>query len=173
MEIESNGDRPRSPAWVRWAAIAAGVVALIVLGRVLGGYVQSFARWVESLGALGPLVFMAGYVLATVGFVPAFLLTVAAGAIFGLLWGTVYVWFAATLGACAAFLVARYVARGPVERRIEGNRSFAAIDRAVGSEGLKIVNLLHQEHFWSFLKQYCKVSPHAQKRALEIHFPLK
>lgn len=120
----------------------AALAALVWLGRELGGYVPRFAEWVESLGVWGPLVFIAGYAVATVAFIPGSLLTLAAGAIFGLLKGTVFVFIGATLGTSAAFLVARYVARGWVETKIEGNPRFRSIDRAVGNQGLKIVTLL-------------------------------
>ena len=73
---------------------------------------------------------------------PGSLLTLAAGAIFGLLEGTFYVFIAATLGACGAFLVARHAARPAIERRLEGNTRFAAIDRAVANQGRRIVFLL-------------------------------
>ena len=57
---------------------------------------------------------------------------------------------AATLGASAAFLVSRYVARGFVERRLAGNERFAAIDRAIGTEGRKIVLLLRLSPVFPF-----------------------
>ena len=81
-------------------------------------------------------------VAAVVVFVPASLLTLAAGAIFGLVEGTLYVFVAAVLGSCLAFLVGRHAARSAVERRIAGNPRFAAIDRAVGRQGRWIVFLL-------------------------------
>ena len=74
--------------------------------------------------------------------IPAFILTLAAGAIFGLSLGVLYVFIAAVLGSAAAFLISRYVARGAIERRLAGNARFAAIDRAVGEQGRKIVFLL-------------------------------
>jgi uncharacterized membrane protein YdjX (TVP38/TMEM64 family) len=135
---------PRS----RWAlalkvvVVLAAVAALVLLGRYFGLYIPRFATWVEGLGAWGPVVFVAGYALATVAFLPGSLLTLAAGAIFGLVEGTIYSFVGATLGAAAAFLVARYVARRPIERKIAGNPRFAAIDRAVARQGRKIVFLL-------------------------------
>jgi len=122
--------------------IAIALAALILGGRQAGQYLPQFAAWVESLGFWGPLVFVLGYAIATVAFIPGSLLTLAAGAIFGLAQGTLYTFLGATLGASAAFLIARYGARGAIERRIAGNRKFAAIDRAVGREGFKIVALL-------------------------------
>jgi uncharacterized membrane protein YdjX (TVP38/TMEM64 family) len=93
---------------------------------------------------------MVGYAVAVVAFVPASLLTLAAGAIFGLAWGTVYVFVAASVGAAGAFLVARYLARGAVEKRLDGNERFAAVDRAVGEQGRKIVFLLRLSPVFPF-----------------------
>ena len=131
-------------------AIVLGVGLLIVAGRYLGGYVPRFAQWVQSLGVWGPVVFILGYAAATVAFVPGVLLTLAAGAIFGLGPGTVYTLIGATFGASLAFLVARYVARAAIEKRIAGNSRFQAIDRAVGREGFKIVALLRLSPIFPF-----------------------
>ena len=136
-----------------WAKIALGATLLAVvvyLGRSAGAYVPQFAAWVDGLGAWGPIVFVFGYVAATLAFVPGSLLTLAAGAIFGLLKGTFYAFFAATLGATLAFLVARHGAREAIEKRIAGDSRFAAIDRAVGAEGRKIVLLLRLSPVFPF-----------------------
>ena len=74
-------------------------------------------------------------------FVPGSVLTLGAGAVFGVALGSVYVSISATLGATAAFLVGRYLARDVIARKIERNDKFAAIDRAVAEEGWKIVLL--------------------------------
>ncbi len=133
--------------------ILFGVVAVVLLisvGRQVGGRLPQFAGWVDGLGVWGPAVFIAGYAGATVAFVPGSVLTLAAGAIFGLVRGVAYVMVGATLGASLAFLVARYIARGAIEQRLEGNRRFAAIDRAVGREGRKIVFLLRLSPVFPF-----------------------
>lgn len=125
--------------------LLAGVIALgllVVVGRTVGGSVPVFAQWVQGLGAWGPLAFIAGYVVATVAFIPGSLLTLAAGAIFGVPRGVAYVLAGATLGSIAAFLVSRYVARRAIERRVAGNARFAAIDQAIGAQGRRIVLLL-------------------------------
>lgn len=128
----------------------AALAVLILAGRKAGAYVPQFAAWVESLGVWGPVVFILGYAVATVAFIPGSLLTLAAGAIFGLAKGTLYTFIGATLGASAAFLVARYGARGAIEKKIAGNPRFAAIDRAVGREGFKIVALLRLSPVFPF-----------------------
>jgi uncharacterized membrane protein YdjX (TVP38/TMEM64 family) len=123
--------------------VAAAVVAgLYFLGRGLGGYVPRFAAWVEGLGFWGPVAFIAGYALGTVAFVPGSLLTLSAGLLFGLGWGTLYATVGAFLGSTGAFLAGRYLARGAIERRLAGKPRFAAIDRAVGQEGSKLIALL-------------------------------
>lgn len=115
---------------------------LVVVGRLAGGYLPGFAAWVNGLGVWGPVVFVLGYALAVVAFVPASLLTLAAGAIFGIGKGVLLVFIAAVLGSATAFLIARYVARDAIERRLAGNPRFGAVDRAIGVEGRKIVFLL-------------------------------
>lgn len=129
----------------------AVLLALLALSRVAGGYIPAFKEWVGDLGFWGPLVFVVGYGAAVVVFVPGALLTLAGGAIFGVVRGTLYVFVAATLGACLAFLVSRYLARPAVERRFEGNARFAAIDRAVGEQGRRIVFLLRLSPVFPFV----------------------
>lgn len=140
-EIDSKSRGWGSVLW-KLALLLVGLAALLLFGRTLGGYIPQFASWVDSLGLWGPVVFIAGYALATVAFIPGSLLTLAAGAIFGLFEGTLYVFLGATLGSSLAFLVARYVARQAVEKRLDKHPRFETVDRAVAEEGLKIVFLL-------------------------------
>jgi uncharacterized membrane protein YdjX (TVP38/TMEM64 family) len=118
------------------------VAAILLLGREAGGYLPAFAGWVEAQGAWGPAVFIAGYIVATVAAVPGSLLTLAAGAIFGIAGGVAYVFAGAVTGASLAFLIARYLARPAVERRLASDPRFEQIDRAVAAQGRKIVFLL-------------------------------
>lgn len=139
----AEGEPPRRGRRLVMGLLVVAVVAVLVLaGREAAALIPRFAAWVDSLDAAGPVLFIAGYVLATVAFVPGSLLTLAAGAVFGLTRGFVIVFVGATIGATAAFLVSRHLARRPVERRLEGNDRFAAIDRAIGREGFRIVLLL-------------------------------
>jgi uncharacterized membrane protein YdjX (TVP38/TMEM64 family) len=140
----------RSGLWVK-AVIALAVVAVLVFaGKRLGALVPQFAAWVESLGVWGPLAFIVGYIVATVAFIPGSILTLAAGAIFGLARGTAFVFVGATIGSILAFLVSRYFARSAIEKRLQGNEKFANIDRAVGAQGLKITFLLRLSPVFPF-----------------------
>ena len=142
--------RGRGLPWVRLALAAAGLALLILLGRAAGSHLQEFTRFVEGLGVLGPIVFIAGYVVACVAFVPGAILTLAAGVLFGLVKGVAYVLVAAVIGSSAAFLVSRYLARGAIEKRLRGNERFALIDQAIAREGLKIVFLLRLSPVFPF-----------------------
>jgi uncharacterized membrane protein YdjX (TVP38/TMEM64 family) len=127
------------------AVVAVGVLAgLAFLGRsVPAGRVVGLTRdWVAGLGVWGALGFGVAYAVAVVGMAPAWILTVAAGAIFGPWLGTAMVSIASTTGAGLAFLVARYLGRGAVERRVGRDPRFAAMDRAIAEDGWKVVALL-------------------------------
>jgi len=150
-QIGSTGSAPaRHLPLARIALIVVGLAGLVLLGRAAGRYIPQFAQWVNKLGFWGPVVFILGYTVAAVAFVPGSLLTLAAGAIFGLAQGVVYVFIAAVLGSSAAFLVSRYVARQAIERRLANNPRFAAIDRAVGAQGRRIVFLLRLSPVFPF-----------------------
>ena len=121
-------------------------VALVFVIRALGladlVRLENLARlreWIGGFGPWAPAVFIAGYVVAVVAFVPALPLTVLGGLLFGAAWGTVYVSIASTAGACLSFLVARYAARSAVERWMAPHPALGRMDRAVARHGYRIV----------------------------------
>lgn len=73
---------------------------------------------------------------------PCFPLTLGAGFIYGFQKGFAIAIFASTLGAAAAFLVARYLARDLLKAKAEADERFRTIDRAVTRDGWKVVLLL-------------------------------
>ncbi len=131
-----------SSKW-RWGLCAtAGVVLLLALKYFhVQELLKSALDWIGKLGPWGLVIFAGLYVVATVLFVPGSVLTLGAGAVFGVVPGSVCVSVSATLGATAAFLVGRYLARDAIARKIEKHDKFASIDRAVANEGWKIVLL--------------------------------
>src|SRR5688500_778955 len=136
---------------IAWVLAGLGIVVLLLLlGRRAAGYIPAFAGWVESLGALGPLAFIAGYILATVAMVPGLLLTLAGGALFGLVRGTLYVFMAASIGATAAFLISRHVVRDAMLRRMGKDERFTAVDAAIAREGRKIAFLIRLSPLFPF-----------------------
>jgi uncharacterized membrane protein YdjX (TVP38/TMEM64 family)/rhodanese-related sulfurtransferase/sulfur relay (sulfurtransferase) complex TusBCD TusD component (DsrE family) len=99
--------------------------------------VAALESWVKNAGALGPLLYIALYAAATVLFLPGSLLTLAGGALFGPVWGTLYSLTGATLGAALAFLVARYLAQEWVRQRTGG--MLKKLLDGVDAEGWKFV----------------------------------
>ncbi|MFO7962973.1 MAG: TVP38/TMEM64 family protein [Desulfobacterales bacterium] len=127
------------------AVLAVCAIALVILALVwilpVNRYLAALLNWTEGLGFWGPLVVILTYITATVLFLPGSVLTLGSGFLFGVLMGTVWASIGSTLGAAAAFLVGRTVARDRVAKKISGRPKFGAIDEAVGEEGAKIVFL--------------------------------
>jgi uncharacterized membrane protein YdjX (TVP38/TMEM64 family) len=119
-------------------------VALLLwwAGRSLAPRLLSIVAHIQSLGPAAPIAFIAIYALAVVALVPASLLTIAGGAVFGLIRGVIYGLIGATLGSTAAFLLGRYGARRLVAKRLAGMPRFVAIEQAVSARGRRIVFLL-------------------------------
>lgn len=103
---------------VLFAALAAAILLAYRYRDLLN--VAALESWIKAAGALGPVLYMAVYAVATVLFLPGSVLTLAGGALFGPVWGTLYSLTGATLGATAAFLVARYLASDWVSRKASG-----------------------------------------------------
>lgn len=138
------------PKLVRFMSLAiVGTVLLAAApamaqdaGGGIQGTLQNALNWINGLGPIAPIVFMLLYTVVTVSFLPASALTLGAGAVFGIVKGVVFVFFGAMLGATAAFLIGRYVARDWVSGKVSGNRIFKSIYDAIEKEGRKIIFLV-------------------------------
>ena len=98
--------------------LCAGIAAAVVWRDRIS--IETLTAWVAQAGWVAPLVFIAGYIIATVFFLPGLVFTLAGGALFGPVYGTLYNLTGATLGATLAFLTARYLAHDWVARRAGG-----------------------------------------------------
>ena len=122
-------------------AVIATAVAFFVfdLGRFFSlAYIkesqQSFSALYNERPVFITAVFFAIYVAITALSLPgAAIMTLAAGASFGLVWGTVVVSFASTLGATLAMLISRYVLRDSIEKRFGGK--LADLNKGMEKEG--------------------------------------
>lgn len=134
----------RHATLIRWVSVAIILIAVMLLMRALPTQqvLKSAQGWIDSLGMWGPLALGLIYIVAVLLLVPGSILTLVAGAVYGLIWGTVIVSLASTTAAAIAFLIARYVARDRVRRRVERSPKLAAVDEAIGEQGWKIVALL-------------------------------
>ncbi len=111
---------------------------------------QQFIEYVHGLGAIGYVVYTVGYAIIGL-FAPASILTIGAGALFGVIGGSIVVLIGATLTATIAFVLARTVLRGRIETIVAKRPKFRAIDRAIAREGPKIVVLVRLAAVFPFL----------------------
>jgi uncharacterized membrane protein YdjX (TVP38/TMEM64 family) len=132
--------------------VVAAVAAFVMLVRLLpvAGWLEQFKGWVQGQGAIGYVLYALVYMICCVFLVPGIALTLGAGAIFGFAAGSLVVLVGATLGATAAFLLARTVLRHRVERWTANNVKFRALDRAITNEGTKILWLVRLSGFPPF-----------------------
>src|SRR3974390_912446 len=89
-----------SSRW-RWVLYATAGVALVLVLKYfhVQELLKSAVDWIGRLGPWGPVIFVGLYVVATVFFIPGSVLTLGAGAVFGVALGSVCVSLRATLGA--------------------------------------------------------------------------
>jgi uncharacterized membrane protein YdjX (TVP38/TMEM64 family)/rhodanese-related sulfurtransferase len=117
-------------------ALLAGTIVLAIVYRDRFD-AAALQAWVQDAGAWAPLLFMLIYAVAAVLFLPGSVLTLAGGALFGPLLGTVYNLTGATLGATLAFLAARYLASDWVAARSGGR--LKQLINGVEAEGWRFV----------------------------------
>jgi uncharacterized membrane protein YdjX (TVP38/TMEM64 family) len=129
---------------IKAAGVLAVIVGIVFLYRLLpiAVWLTTFRGWVGGLGPAGYAVYALVYAACVVLFVPASILTLGAGLLFGVAKGTVVVVIGASLGSAMAFLLARTILRHRIEAMTSGNAKFRALDRAISREGGKIVLLV-------------------------------
>ncbi|CAM6089892.1 unnamed protein product [Calypogeia fissa] len=104
---------------------------------------KDFIVWVKTdVGPWGPLVYALGYIPLTVLAVPASLLTLGGGYLFGLILGFITDSIGSAAGATAAFMVGRTIGRNFVASKLQDYPQFEAIALAIERQGFKIVLLL-------------------------------
>jgi uncharacterized membrane protein YdjX (TVP38/TMEM64 family) len=99
---------------------------------------ENITIFLNDYGSLAPLIFILIYIIATIVFLPGLILTILAGVLFGPIYGTVYSIIGATIGATLAFLSARYITIGKIEKMIKGKK-LEKMKKGVEDEGWKFV----------------------------------
>lgn len=118
-------------------ALVAGAVLLVATGRLSLVDVQA---WVQAQGAWAPVVYVLVFVAATVLVLPGVAMLAVAALLFPLPTALGLAWLGASLGAAAAFVVARLFGRGFVARLLGGR--LARLDDQVAERGFQVVLLL-------------------------------
>lgn len=119
-----------------------GLITFIFLVRASGAgrYLEpeTLRTLFASFGIVAPLAYIACYTVAPALMLPGLPISMAGATVFGPVWGVVYTIIGATLGACVAFLIARYAARDWVERQLVGSR-WNRLDSETAQNGWKAV----------------------------------
>ncbi|WP_224981945.1 TVP38/TMEM64 family protein [Geomonas agri] len=127
---------------MKTATILFLIVTAAVLFRLAGGSSlcdpTALKEVLQGHEILAPVIFVLLYGITSVLLLPGLPMAIAAGLLFGPVWGVVYAITGATLGASASFLVARYLARDWVVGKLSGE-IWQDLDHKVGEQGGKIV----------------------------------
>ncbi len=140
---------------VRWwhplaVLLLLGLLFLIGDGLGLRGRLGELRAWIESLGMLGPVWFLAAYLLLTMLGFPSSPLTAAAGALFGAAMGLALALGAATAAMLGSFLAVRHLAPAWLRQRLLAARSFGHVDRLVVSHPALVVLLVRLANILPF-----------------------
>ena len=140
METNSQENKQRFVSW-RSVALVVLILCVIVTLRYLGigEKLGDLRQWIEEFGSLAPLVYVLIYIIAVVAALPGAAITIAGGALFGSVTGVILVSIGSTIGASLAFIIARYVARNAIVRRLSTNETFQKLDRMTEEHGAIIV----------------------------------
>lgn len=148
----SPGECAEVSVWIRivrspWLRLGVFAVILAVLGWFAvthGTAAVAVARdWTAGMGALGAVVFVLIYALATLALFPATPLTAAAGLLYGPVVGILVVWLGAVLGATGSFLAGRLLSRQAVEQLAGGRTDrLNAFLAARGTVAVLLVRLI-------------------------------
>lgn len=124
-----------------WGVALLGVVAIIWL-LPIGEYAIRLIDYVRGAGAVGVVVYVVAYVVATVLLLPGSVLTLGAGFVFGVVWGALLVWPTSVLAAVIAFSLGRSAVRDRVEHKLLNYPRLRALDLAIRDSDVLVIVLL-------------------------------
>lgn len=117
------------------------ILAAIIFGLSKSGALeylkdrQKLETLIKSLGMWGPVAYIGLYAIVTTTCISVLPLTLAGGLIFGAVMGIIYTAIGACLGLSLAFLIARYIARKPIEKKFGNTEVFKKINEGVKKDG--------------------------------------
>ncbi|MBL3591695.1 MAG: VTT domain-containing protein [gamma proteobacterium endosymbiont of Lamellibrachia anaximandri] len=127
--------RSKALRWLLFALLVTGIALAILYRDHLDA--AALQLWVQQADTAAPLLFMVIYAIGTVFFLPGSVMTLAGGALFGPVLGTLYNLTGATIGAVLAFLIARFFTSNWVEQKTGGR--LKQLKEGVENEGWRFV----------------------------------
>jgi uncharacterized membrane protein YdjX (TVP38/TMEM64 family) len=127
-----------------------GLAVLIVVVFVLSNQfelvnklkdIKGLQTWFQGLGVVGYIVYIFVYILVAVFMFPASAIAIVAGITFGSVTGALLALTGATIGACVAFIIAKYVARDVIVNKFGENPIFKKIEKGVAVNGTSFLIL--------------------------------
>jgi uncharacterized membrane protein YdjX (TVP38/TMEM64 family) len=127
--------------WSSWILIVAGLLALAGLlpTRV---WLDELSVWIQGKGVFGALAFLAVYVLLTLVCAPGSVMTLTCGSVFGFWTGLLIASSGCTIAAALAFLIARHVARRPIQSVLRRHPTFRVIDEEIERDSWRWIALV-------------------------------
>lgn len=121
--------------------LVVAALAMVVIYAPVAQWTTDAIAWMRANPGLAELVYAAMIAAAVLLVMPTFLLMVAGGFLFGLWQGALITWFVYLLAAMLTYWIGHTIAREWVEKRIENNAKFQALDHAIHGTGFNIVLL--------------------------------
>lgn len=126
-----------------WVKVAIGIAAFIVADLIILKFTpvgtwlkpENLSALKQEAGIFAPLGYIVIYFLATLLGVPGTILTLTAGALFGVFWGTLWTAIGATLGATGAFLVGRFIAGEWAKKQFEKGDRLRQLSEGIEQDG--------------------------------------
>ena len=147
-------------------ALILGIVAAIYYGELseyltfdyLKGHREDLQNYYSQNAWATVAFYMAVYIVVTALSLPgAAVLTLAGGLLFGVVWGTVIVSFASTIGATLAFLLSRFLLRSWVQNKLQKKwgSKFETINRGIERDGaFYLLSFASRSHLSLFSCQF-------------------
>ncbi len=130
----------RSYKFILWILLAACIITAAIFLPVKQWVINAL-EWAKDAGFWGPVIVACLYAIGAILMLPGSFMTMAAGFLFKVVLGTITVSIGSTIGACAAFMIARTFGRKWVASKIVKSRQFTAFDHAVKLHAFKIIFL--------------------------------
>ena len=130
--------------WIKIIIAVLIIICILMLLRQLpvNEWITQLEKVLKELGPKAPALYFLAYIVACIALLPGSALTLLAGALWGVVFGSIMVSISSVTGATAAFFIGRYLARDKVEKQMKTFPKFKAVADSLGEEGFKLVTLI-------------------------------